>query len=173
MPIGCPETSAIKYRYSLCNNPEERSFHPPRGGSPKSPRVVLLKCQWCVCNEMSSQRNHVKKLFNSYCSCQAVMRLTPGPRYVGAVVAGVVHRRFIVAAGVRVSSDDAFRLHIYSTCVWVWRNVAVHFIVPLLIRDLICCDLCIHFSLSIHIFAIKWCTKTNYSKPNYLITIHW
>ena len=59
----------------------------------------------------------MKKLFNSYCSCQAVMRLTPGPRYVGAVVAGVVHRRFIVAAGVRVSSDDAFRLHKYSTCV--------------------------------------------------------
>ena len=33
-PIGCPETSVRNYLYSLCNNPEERSSHLLRGGSP-------------------------------------------------------------------------------------------------------------------------------------------
>ena len=34
--VGCPETSARNYHYSLRNNPEERSFHLFRGGSLKS-----------------------------------------------------------------------------------------------------------------------------------------
>ena len=35
----CPETSVKNYRYSLRNDPEERSSHPLRGGSLKSRRV--------------------------------------------------------------------------------------------------------------------------------------
>jgi len=31
-----PETSVRNYHYSLHNNPEERSYHPLRGGSLKS-----------------------------------------------------------------------------------------------------------------------------------------
>jgi hypothetical protein len=38
-PIGCPETSVMKYHYSLCNNPEERSSHLLRGGSLKARKV--------------------------------------------------------------------------------------------------------------------------------------
>jgi len=38
-PIGYPETSVMKYHYSLRNNPEERSSHLLRGGSLKSRKV--------------------------------------------------------------------------------------------------------------------------------------
>jgi len=38
-PIGCPETSARNYHYSLRNTPEECSFHLVRGGSPKSRKL--------------------------------------------------------------------------------------------------------------------------------------
>ena len=34
-PIGCPETSVRNYHHSLRNNPEERSSHLLRGGSPR------------------------------------------------------------------------------------------------------------------------------------------
>jgi hypothetical protein len=34
-PMGCTETSARIYHYSLCNSPEERSFHLFHGGSLK------------------------------------------------------------------------------------------------------------------------------------------
>jgi len=34
--IGCPETSVRNYRYSLRNNPEDRSSQLLRGGSLKS-----------------------------------------------------------------------------------------------------------------------------------------
>jgi hypothetical protein len=40
-PIGCPETSAINYRNSLRNNPEERSSHLLRGGSLKSRGIFV------------------------------------------------------------------------------------------------------------------------------------
>jgi hypothetical protein len=35
-PIGCPETLVRNYRYSLCNDPEERSSQLLRGVSLKS-----------------------------------------------------------------------------------------------------------------------------------------
>ena len=44
-PIACPETSVRNYRYSLCNDPEERSSQLLRGGSLKSPFEILLKKQ--------------------------------------------------------------------------------------------------------------------------------
>ena len=37
--VGCPETSVRNYHYSLRNNPEQRSSHPPRGGILKSRTV--------------------------------------------------------------------------------------------------------------------------------------
>jgi hypothetical protein len=38
--IFCPETSIRNYHHSLRNNPEERSFHPLRGRSLKSPTII-------------------------------------------------------------------------------------------------------------------------------------
>jgi hypothetical protein len=43
-PIGCTETSIRNYHYSLCNNPEERSFQLLRGGSLKI-RLVVRQLQ--------------------------------------------------------------------------------------------------------------------------------
>jgi hypothetical protein len=34
--MGCPETSVMNYHHTLRNSPEERSYHPIRGGSVKS-----------------------------------------------------------------------------------------------------------------------------------------
>ena len=45
-PIVCPETSARKYQYSLRNNPEEYSSHPPRGSSMQS-YLRTVRC-WVV-----------------------------------------------------------------------------------------------------------------------------
>jgi hypothetical protein len=44
-PTGCPETSVRNYRHTLRNNPEERSSHLLRGGSPKS-----LSSKPCICS---------------------------------------------------------------------------------------------------------------------------
>jgi len=37
--IGCPETSAINYHYSLRNKPEQRSSHLLRSGNLKSRKL--------------------------------------------------------------------------------------------------------------------------------------
>ena len=39
-PTGCPETSVTIYHYKMRNNPEERRFHPYRGGTLKSRRIL-------------------------------------------------------------------------------------------------------------------------------------
>jgi hypothetical protein len=41
--VGCPETSVIKYHYSLRNNPEERSSRLLRGVSLKSSSAPFVK----------------------------------------------------------------------------------------------------------------------------------
>jgi hypothetical protein len=39
--IACPETSVRNYNYSLCDVPEENSYHLLRGGSLKSRRKLF------------------------------------------------------------------------------------------------------------------------------------
>ena len=39
-PTGCSETSVTIYHYKMRNNPEEQRFHPYRGGTLKSRRIL-------------------------------------------------------------------------------------------------------------------------------------
>jgi hypothetical protein len=48
-PIGCPDTLARNYHYSLRNNREERSSHLLRGGNLKS-RICRLCLYVCMLN---------------------------------------------------------------------------------------------------------------------------
>jgi hypothetical protein len=58
-PMGCPETSAINYRYSPRNNPEERSSHFPRDGRLKTrtecTKIGYLNCLPCGSRKRSSR----------------------------------------------------------------------------------------------------------------------
>jgi hypothetical protein len=57
-PIGCPETSAMNYRCSLCNDPKERSSHLLRGGSLKSRRVIISFVVYvCLCVRLEQSRS--------------------------------------------------------------------------------------------------------------------
>jgi hypothetical protein len=53
-PMGCPETSARNYHYSLCDNQEERSSYLLGDGSVKSRRALRVTSVSELCGQLRS-----------------------------------------------------------------------------------------------------------------------